>query len=509
MGDDSYLGVLNTGFDDRTLPHFQRYDDGPDSRGFIENSFLSGLRPQEFFFHSMGGREGLIDTAVKSVTGDTTIIVIENGRSKYVEIGPWIDEHMDSARGAADKEVYPEDRNMEFLTLNQEVYIPTADNHGNTSWGLMTAVTRHDASKIIYHFTTESGRDVYAADSKTMLVWNRNTKEFEAKHSKDVKEGDYVPSTANLPEPPVIHTHFDMSEYFPKHEYIYGTEFHRAWKMMNEAMEGRGRIPAGWWEENNHKTFTLPYTKKANLTRATSGRSETDNIHECCIYPYHAKRDACRIPDKFELNKENGIFIGLYLSEGNCEDEKGHVTITNNDIKIRRFVEQWFDKFAITHRETIKEVEIPTTNGGTTKGTSSSIIGNTSLLARFLIRFCGNGSPNKYVPDIAYTAPKEFVVGLLNGYFSGDGSVDRELRGMESSSTSFKLTEGISFLCTRFNIFGKRSVHFQKKNNVGSKVILPSNKLSIRSLWARNFADNIDCILEEKNERLKNLEPHI
>lgn len=49
------------GFENRTLPHFMKYDDGPDSRGFVENSFISGLSPQEFFFHSMGGREGLID----------------------------------------------------------------------------------------------------------------------------------------------------------------------------------------------------------------------------------------------------------------------------------------------------------------------------------------------------------------------------------------------------------------------------------------------------------------
>ncbi len=69
----SFLGQQNVdgrrisyGFNDRTLPHYNKYDDGPESRGFVENSFLSGLTPQEFFFHSMGGREGLIDTAVKT-----------------------------------------------------------------------------------------------------------------------------------------------------------------------------------------------------------------------------------------------------------------------------------------------------------------------------------------------------------------------------------------------------------------------------------------------------------
>lgn len=54
------------GFKHRTLPHFSKDDYGPESRGFVENSYLRGLTPQEFFFHAMGGREGLIDTAVKT-----------------------------------------------------------------------------------------------------------------------------------------------------------------------------------------------------------------------------------------------------------------------------------------------------------------------------------------------------------------------------------------------------------------------------------------------------------
>jgi DNA-directed RNA polymerase II subunit RPB1 len=57
---------------DRTLPHFTRYDDGVESRGFVQHSFVDGLMPTEFFFHAMAGREGLIDTAVK--TSDTGYI---------------------------------------------------------------------------------------------------------------------------------------------------------------------------------------------------------------------------------------------------------------------------------------------------------------------------------------------------------------------------------------------------------------------------------------------------
>ena len=67
VGQQSLEGKrLPFGFKYRTLPHFPKDDYSPASRGFVENSYLRGLTPQEFFFHAMGGREGLIDTAVKT-----------------------------------------------------------------------------------------------------------------------------------------------------------------------------------------------------------------------------------------------------------------------------------------------------------------------------------------------------------------------------------------------------------------------------------------------------------
>ena len=50
----------------KSLPSFVPYDTQPRAGGFIDGRFMSGIRPQEFFFHCMAGREGLIDTAVKT-----------------------------------------------------------------------------------------------------------------------------------------------------------------------------------------------------------------------------------------------------------------------------------------------------------------------------------------------------------------------------------------------------------------------------------------------------------
>lgn len=50
----------------KSLPSFSAYDPTPRAGGFISGRFMTGIKPQEYFFHCMAGREGLIDTAVKT-----------------------------------------------------------------------------------------------------------------------------------------------------------------------------------------------------------------------------------------------------------------------------------------------------------------------------------------------------------------------------------------------------------------------------------------------------------
>jgi DNA-directed RNA polymerase subunit A' len=57
---------INRGYEDRTLSHFRPNDLSADAHGFVEHSYREGLNPKEFFFHAMGGREGLVDTAVRT-----------------------------------------------------------------------------------------------------------------------------------------------------------------------------------------------------------------------------------------------------------------------------------------------------------------------------------------------------------------------------------------------------------------------------------------------------------
>ena len=50
----------------KTLPAFKPFETNIRAGGYICNRFLTGVKPQEYYFHAMAGREGLIDTAVKT-----------------------------------------------------------------------------------------------------------------------------------------------------------------------------------------------------------------------------------------------------------------------------------------------------------------------------------------------------------------------------------------------------------------------------------------------------------
>lgn len=59
-------GRIHRGYIDRTLPHFRKNELGAKAKGFVHSSYKKGLDPIEFFFHAMGGREGLVDTAIRT-----------------------------------------------------------------------------------------------------------------------------------------------------------------------------------------------------------------------------------------------------------------------------------------------------------------------------------------------------------------------------------------------------------------------------------------------------------
>ena len=67
LGQQSRRGQrLLKGYLNRALPHYRENDNSPDAHGFVKSNYRDGLSVLEFFFHAMAGREGLVDTAVRT-----------------------------------------------------------------------------------------------------------------------------------------------------------------------------------------------------------------------------------------------------------------------------------------------------------------------------------------------------------------------------------------------------------------------------------------------------------
>lgn len=181
----------------RTLPHFKQYDNSPEGRGFVRHSFLEGLNFKEAWFHAKAGRRGVVDTAMKSVTGDTKIIIECNNKIEIVEIGKFIDNILFHK-----VKTVITSRNMEIASLDIPVYIPTVDSLGNVTWGAVTHVTRHDPTNIMYRIKTKYGREVIVTDSKSLLIWDFCQGSLVQTFMKDVSIGNHIPITRYLSKPP-------------------------------------------------------------------------------------------------------------------------------------------------------------------------------------------------------------------------------------------------------------------------------------------------------------------
>ncbi len=496
VGNQDFQGDrMPKNYNGRTLPYFFKNDDSAEARGFIEGSFLNGLNLSEFIFHHVTGREGLIDQALKSVTPDTTIMIMENSKTKIVKIGEWIDEHLITGYKNTPELIETQNK-MNFELLNvKNMYIPTVDEDGQITWGEVTALTRHDSGNCIYEIVTQSGRKVKVPESKSLLVWKDN--KFVPLLTPEVKVGDNVPVTMKLSVPPELINEIDMSEYFSKKEYIYGSEFVKGKLEMENAMNGQERIPVDWWEQNNGVKFTLPYDKKADFQRVLSESTDVSNIKDNYFYCYSSDRDSL-IPDKFKLNRENGQFLGLYIANGDVSiGGSGYIQITKNNEAVLNFVEKYFDKFQINHARQ---------NNTTAVGTSMDVRGFSTILAKFMEMISGNDSTNKKIPDFAFNAPEEFIIGLIDGYFSGDGTVGNN--HIDASSGSEKLIDGINMLLSRLGIFAKKAVIKEVNANNDFRENSDSYTISIRGQWAKEFKTKIGTLINsDKNIDLTSMKP--
>lgn len=385
------------------------------------------------------------------------MLILENDKPKVVQIGEWINSYLDNKAYINDITLYgQEDANMELLDISMKdvsTHILSCDHLGNVNWHNITHITRHDPSQYIYKLKTKWGREVEVVESKSVLIWNTATQEFEEKDMTQVNIGDKVPLTYNCPNLQSL-THINVRSYLKGDKYIYGTD------------------------------YNTQHHKKPKKFEVLDGH----------VYSKCAKRTSPFLKEQFELTRENGFFIGIYLAEGNtCHD---YIGIANNDQGLRDIVATWFENNGIKHRTQVKPFNPQT------PGLSTSIRGYSTMLVEFLESLVGKYSHGKHLPNEAFMAPDEFVEGLIDGYFSGDGCVTEY--HVQASSVSKDLVFGICNLLARYGIHCKVS-QIQEKPRGRIQNIMPRYTLSIQSKYVYKFAEHFKLSLKYKQEKLERL----
>ena len=438
---------------------------------------------------------------LNSVDWETRVLIKEkmiDGTVKMhdVQIGQFIDNIIDNSPKDIEGliENHPNDTVLRWTKDTNNYEIMSCDEDGRIMWDNIDAVTRHpvineDGSDTLVKITTHNGRIVTATKGISFLT--RVDNKIVPTRGDSLKIGDRLPVSMNFPiSKEESLKYLDMTRYFPKTEFIYGSELKKAFECSDKERF--------WYKKNVNKVFTLPYSRGDAIIDVKNGGCNKVYL-DGCIYPGKASGSVTSIiPEKFPLDELFGFFFGAYLAEGCCT--KTFICISNNNETFRNKIYKFLDKYKIGHHTVVCKDKIKV------GWTSTDIKVHSTMMAKLMSESSGNSSADKFVPDFAYHADIEFVRGLLSGYFSGDGSVSAKLTSIDATSVSENLIDGIMVLLSRFGIFSKKSV--PKKvltNNRGSKNILQAYVVTIMRDNMIKFAEEIPLEIPMKQERLNKI----
>lgn len=365
-----------------------------------------------------------------------------DGDIKLVTIGDWIDSLMEKH---TDKIEHIPKNNTQYLELESPVWTPSSNDEGNLTWEAVTAVTKHLPCGDLVRVRTHSGREATVTRSKSLLVWDPMIKKFVEKGGADVILGDLLPVTCDFPKPNVIKTHINLREYLSPKKWVYANELINLYQEWSGSVNTRAKRQGFWLEKN--RLENLPYSRPDTAIEA----ARLNRVKKDCVYPKRNSRVKSCIPEQFPLDRDFGTIVGLYLAGGWATNT--FIGISNNDNSIQKLLEEWCDKYKIIHSVI----------------TSTDFKIHSVLLAHWFKKWIGTESANKKIPIEAFVAQESFVIGILDGYFAGDGTINKRNGSLTISAASEDLIKGFGVLCTRFSIFGIKYKYSYRITNESAK----------------------------------------
>jgi DNA-directed RNA polymerase beta' subunit len=429
---------------------------------------------------------------LNSVDWSTEILIAKNGKIITPKIGEFIDDYYMNC---------PETSKIQHLE-NGRIYIElndgndwkavSCDEDGNMKWTKLEAITRHpvvneDGTNTILEVELESGRKVKATKGKSFLTMVDG--KITGTNGSDLKIGDELPIGNSIALNGLEYCkEINLRTILPPMDYLYGSEVEKALMAMRTGEKH-------WFQKNQGSVFTVPYSRSDSFRDAFEKGRNSNTILPGCVYNKHMKQDVSQIPETIPLTRDFGYFVGAYLAEGMSNATQ--ITITNNDelylSKLNDLMKSWnVGTHTVCEQRHSKKTDI--------KGTTTSLVIHSTILAKVMSTMFGRVSYEKTLPDWVLQADDEFIKGLIDAYICGDGTVSKRSGYISATSVSEDLLTRLGTLFARYGIYSTMSSRMPPLNSFNS--VQRYYTLTIPVKYSALFYNTFSLTIAKKQEIL-------
>lgn len=461
-------------------------------------------------------------STLNSVHYDEELLLCVDGVLERVKIGDFTEATV-AAASATNLERHPGDLTLAWIRGDDDkraVSVLSCDEEGKVAWYKVEAVTRHpvvneDGSDTLLKVTTRTGRSVIATKAKSFL--KRVNNRIVGVNGSDLKVGDRLPVSTVLPTRDVAPVEFlELERFLPPTEWLYMSHVDAILDIYNKRTKRA-------WTKSIPEHVKVPYGRMDAFLDAFIGCGDKNPRRPGCrsehVYPFDTSKkggEGAHIPEKIPLDEDFGWLVGAYLSEG-CiatgANRKGAkprpyaLLVSNMSEAFEQRFARFCGRYGIGYHVDSSTRLMPSGNTCPTV----SLRMHSLLMGELFMRLFGTGAAIKRIHPMFFGAPDDFLRGLLDGYWSGDGSVSNTSLSMSAYSASHGMLVDLQQIMTRFGIITRighisdetylQNVERFKTANRGWILYVPSNGCAA-------FRRHVQLCIEYKNDRLEDMEIH-
>lgn len=385
----------------------------------------------------------------QSVVGTTPVIIRKNDKIKIVNI--------EDASNYTD---------FETLSVNPHTL--------KNEWKKVYKVSKHKENRKILEIKTLRKKKVVATQDHSFLKYDFTEDKLVPIKGSDLKKGNLLPFISNIPNDTTIHKYQLIKDYI-------GIE-----ELREKAHIDRNRLkkilPFNKYEKEGSRGWHIPY----------------DDARKICPNLENKKMTT---PFTYDF----GFLVGFWLAEGDIDEKRENIRWSQKDKELLKYVQDTLKKLP-KYGTNYSGGFIAKSKKKNYKDTNRLVVKN-KYLHDFLLMFIDKGIYNsssgvgrcaksKLIPSFCYNCSKEFISGLLSGYFTGDGTANPS--DVSAKTVSKQLAQGTSLLLYRLGI-GNHIIEQKptiKKYSLAYKIFIPCH-------FYKKFYENISFKNERKQKMLE------